>query len=357
MCFPLILAIIALLCLTWGNKRAPKIWLGSPRTTRTDRPYLWEHEVSKKNRPIASRIGISAKTPFLFLLEKERFTHRITKALGFCKEFQTENPEFDSRAYILSDDATFQSKLQSSAQIQTLVMAAFASGVRDIRATPTHLIARLEKPVATPPDTIDPILDALQALKASLENAIPQSQNKKNLQDGIGHFFHRLPAALLTIAFVNLTTNLIMGYQVVRWGNLWPMTLQVAACFFLAGFAVIVAIFRQSSKGHAILMEYCRITSWSAVLCAVTSLWFTNCYYDTSAPLIHDEPVRDTYANHSRKSTTYHLHVQDWAGGGILSLKISKPLYDRLSPGDAIRVTSRAGTLGMEWITKVEKKE
>lgn len=356
MWFLLLLNGIALLCLCAGRKAYTGAWPGSPRTTRAGRPYLWEHKTSRRHRAVASRIGIAAPAHFRFLLEKERFSHRITKLLGFCREFQTENQEFDTHVYILSDDPHFQQRLQSSHEVQRLVMRAFDHGVRDIRATGQYLVARLRNPVATPPEEeLEPILDALHAVQKIQESAVFHSPSRW-LQVA-AHVFRRLPLILMLWALAAFLICQLLDYQIIDWRPLWPIGGEITAVLLLIVLTAIWVLFRNSSEGHAVLLSYLYLTSWSSPLCIAALLWFANCHYDTTPPEIHQREVQAKYSRHSRKSASYYLQIQHWEDASrMLELRISRSFYHQIQTGDVARIVSRRGWLGMEWVAGIEHR-
>lgn len=360
MWYPLFLFTVAALCLLWGRRQKPGIWSGSPRTSPTDRPFLWEHEISSHPRlirflgnqkRISSRIGISATAPFGFALENERFTHRISRHLNFCTRF------LDHAIFIRSDDPRFQRTLQANHELQQKLTKAFAHGICDIRATPAHLIARLKTPVPNPPEAnIDTILDALLALKSAIAELPPQPLLQKARQRTAAHVFKRLSAMLFTITFFTLLANLILGYQIIEWEPMWPLWAKSFGLFAGAGFLTLWCLFRHSSYGHEALMTFLRAGLPSAACCLFATLWFVNCQYDTSITDIRRETVLEKYATHSRKNTSHHVRVADWtAHKQTIAVPVTETLYKQLETGQHVRILTHAGALRMQWIARVEQ--
>lgn len=354
MWYPAALAVIIGLCLFIGRIRGPKTWLGSPRTAPSDRPYLWDHEPKRKRHPAASRIGISARPPFIFKLEKQRATHAISRLLGFCTELETGHAP---RIFIQSDDLSLLKTLQASPETQALITQAFARGVRTISATTGHLIARLDQSPANPPQQdADAILDALLALKSLIAAIPPLPPAHKRLQRLIAHGFKRLPVILLVTTFTTLTLNLVLGYQVIQWEPLLPLLAQCTAAYVLAGLAILLILFRDSSYGHEVFIHFLRMSIWSFVLCAIVMIWFINCQYDTAAPEIRNETVLEKFIYQTRKNKNFNVRVADWTSQKqTINVQISETLYNKLHPGEPVRILSRAGRLHMQWIAKVEQ--
>ncbi|MBY0407975.1 MAG: hypothetical protein K2Q01_09805 [Rickettsiales bacterium] len=356
MWYPLLILLIAAACLRWCGKEKTA-WEGSPRTSINDRPFIWVHEVNSKQKPIASRIGISAPNAFAFHLHQEGFAHRFTKWAGFCNEFQTENPGFDTRTYIFSDHPQFLQKLQISHDTQRNVLEAFNRGVTEFRVNGTHVFARLKKPVANPPmDDVDAVLDALHALK-NLCYGIPAQPNAQARYWAM-QAFHALPIFLLASALTTLVFCLLFGFTLVQWEPWLMMSAKLAALFLLSGIATLWLLLRRTAYGHTALMRFSLFSSWSAALCILSVLWFTNCLYDRADGQTHILPVQEKYITHGRRTKGYHIRVADWTGDYMtMSLKIGQNLYNTLSLGQKVSVHIRPGWLGMEWIAKVEKAQ
>ncbi len=359
MWYPLLLLAIAALCLRYIRNPKPAPWLGSPRTAPSDRPFLWEYAITRKNRPVASRLGISAKPAFECFIEKETAAHRLTKALGFCKEFQSGNAEFDGRAFILSDDPQVLERLKKSPDVQAAITAAFARGMRNIRATATHIIMELEKiQPKFPAADIEPLLDALCTMRAMLQSASPTPPAYRRLQQQLRLLVRRLPAIFLISAFITVMLNLSFGYQLVQWHLLFAMCLKATVIFWLTGVAFLRLIFRHSSYGHEVLLRFVRQVSWSSACFLLPFLWFVNCQYDTSPPEMHDMQVMEKYITATRKNISHHVRVADWMQQGkTLTVPVSEKMYNNMKKDDSVHILTRSGALGMQWIAKVEPEQ
>ncbi|NBO18722.1 MAG: hypothetical protein EBV03_05725 [Proteobacteria bacterium] len=358
MWYPLLMLVIVAGGVFVGRREKQKEWHGSPRTSPTDLPYLWEHERSKKNKPVASRIGITAPMPAQFRLERERLTHRLTKWLGFCREFQAGNTEFDDRVYILTDQKFAHRMLQNNRALQADIVAAFGQGVWAIYTSAGILVAELEEsPVHPPQHKIDTILKALHGLKAAAAAASPAP---RLLPGGtlLRAYFSQLPAILFSGFVVTLAAVQLLAYQLVQWPPLWPLLKESLLLFALGHLLVLRAAFGRSAHGHHAFMQFVLAGIPLGALYLFFLLWFVNCHYDRSAAQMHDEQVAAMNTSRSSKgSKRYVLRVPDWTGQSeYLSLNVSQLLYNRVKPGDVVRIHSHPGLLGMGWVARVEGK-
>ena len=337
MWYPLLMFAIAAACMVAGRRQTQPEWHGSPRTSPQDTPYLWEHELSKKYKPLASRIGISGVMPARFRLEAERFSHRISKYLGLCQEFQSGSSEFDDKIYILSDQKFAQRMLQNNPELRHAILLAFAGGVKAIYATQTHLVADLaEKPANPPQEKLEPILNALHALKQAGSRAQPAEP----LMPGAPLaqlYFRQLPFILFFGFAATLAGTQLLAYQLVQWPPIWNLLCQAIAAFALAHLLFLRIVYGRSAHGHAAFLRFLRASLPLGGVYLFFLIWFTNCHYDASTPQQRE------------------LQLPDWTGQGeSIGLTVSQLLYKRLQPGDNVLVTSHAGLFGLEWVNRVE---
>jgi hypothetical protein len=357
--YPALMLSALALCMFIGTRKPVKKWRGSPRTTFSEKPFLWEHELSKKYRPLASRIGIAATLPFSFRVEEEGWSHRITKWLGFCEEFQTEHAEFDHRVYIISDDKLFQQKIQNNVELHHQISRAFVHGAQRIYYLPGYLIIRLKKPVAEPPaGDAEILVDILYSLQRSLSGSGLPTRAAMGTVSLPRSLFKSLPAFFLLGGFITLMLNIILGFRIIQWDAFMPYALRLAGAILLAVLVCMRLVFRRSSYGHDALLHLLQWGSWSALFFSGTVIWFANCHYDVSSPKQHGGKVLEKHITTARRSKTFYISLADWhAPEQTISVQVNSKLYKRLKLSDDVVITSRSGQLGMEWIENVDKLE
>lgn len=356
MWYPLLIAGIAATCMAAGRREKPQPWPGSPRTSRAGAPYLWAHELSRKNKPASSRIGITAPTPAQFRLERERFTHRLTKWLGFCQEFQSGSADFDDRVYILSDQKFAHRMLQGNRELQHHILQAFTLGVGAIYGTRSHLVAELvEKPATPPEDKVDDILKALHALKAAGAHAKPAAPLLPGAPLARLYFQH-LPLTLFFAFAATLAGTQLLGYQMLEWNPIWPLLQEALLLYALSHLLLLRAAYGRSAHGHSAFLRFTLAGLPLGALYLFFALWFINCHYDTAPAQLREAAIQEMHVSRSGKSgKRYVLRVPGWSGqGGAIGITVSSVLYSRVQPGDIVRIHSHPGFLGAAWVGRVE---
>jgi|GEM_PF-2101149 len=358
----MLLALIAAACILFARRERIKPWPGSPRTTRTDKAFLWEYEISsgrRHRRPVASRLGISASIPFAFAVEQERWTHRLSKWFGFCEEFQTEDNDFDQHVFIISDDKLFQQKLQNNIELHQLIVRAFAQGARKIYSSSGYLIIQLKEIQPEPhPDMAESLTALLYDIKRHLGSSVAPPQEHETRLPTKLIIGKALPVFLLMAAMVTLIINLVMGFTIIDWEPMWPLLRDTSIAAILGILIAIYGLFHNSSYGHEVLMRFLAIGSWSTVLASLTVLWFVNCQYDASEPQVYNQPALEKYTTRSKRVTHYHIRIANWhRPEKTIAVDVPYNLYASIRIGDQIRIFARPGYLGMEWISKIEQRK
>lgn len=355
MWYPVLLILSAWLITRLLKPQEDARWLPSPRTTRADQPFLWQHITGKKYRAVASYVGITAATPVQFTLERERTTHRFTKWLGFCEEFQTQSEDFDHRIFILSDASALQRILQTHGELRRKIIECFTH--HDVIAITTRsgaLLAQLGSMPSEPPlHDIDAILDLLHTLRRALESATPQPAARLPLITR--RYVYAMPASLGAWALISLAASALMGYQILHWSPLWPLLGKALLLFTLAHAIGFRLIFARSAYGHESVLRGLLPGIAAAAFFFVSASWLINCYYDATPATQHTQLINDKYTQRGRKgSISHYLSIQAWDASGYFDLKVPKSVYQKAQVGQFIRVHAAPGRLNMPWIEKLE---
>ena len=78
-------------------------------------------------------IGISSERKRFFRLSKESLVDKFFKIIGYSKELQISNTDFDSKVYIESNDESFENFLINTKELQNLIFELINLGVRAIQ--------------------------------------------------------------------------------------------------------------------------------------------------------------------------------------------------------------------------------
>jgi hypothetical protein len=86
-------------------------------------------------------IGMKSNSLQNFKFKKETYLDKFFKLIGFSKEFQIRDSDFDQKIYIVSDCELFYQDLYKSKKLQDLIMELFNQGIRTIESDSKRLLA------------------------------------------------------------------------------------------------------------------------------------------------------------------------------------------------------------------------
>lgn len=124
--------------------------IGMPYNT-PGHSFYWAVSRYRLFAPPENYIGIDAALGTKFHFYRERYWHRIAKWFGICHEFQTSDPDFDTKVFIGTKNCFMGKALKDSPTARAAVLEIFKGNVLYIHCDGRRLWARLRKTGYEPP--------------------------------------------------------------------------------------------------------------------------------------------------------------------------------------------------------------
>ncbi len=285
---------------------------------------------------------------------KERPIDGFGKRIGLNVEHETGDSAFDSEVYIESDAATadLEALLADTASRQAVhqILGLGYLRVELFRGTPA-VSAMLQSPsgpnVATIPqlaERLAVIADNLPAFDGSpVGRAVPLRAAIASIVGVLGGFGAFVFAAL----------------GATHWRVIAPGAMVECGLLGLAGWLAVsvVAFFLLRGKSDALRTFSVVLFSGLFGLPAlgVGTGATLNGKLDTAPPTAHDARITKRYTTTSKNNTTYHLEVESWRPDTTsIEVTVPPPVYGPTNVGGLIRIQTRPGWLGWEWVTAVQ---
>jgi hypothetical protein len=361
-----------------GQPRFDKGQPGSLVLNGVSVPYRYtvsigsENPRNPKKGPRSASLTLALKIPdcFRFLIRRETKVDRLARLLGIARDWQTQDPEFDAKAYVLSDDPLLHSALSRSEVLRKTLMA-LLSEHEEIHCAHGRIWIDLRRPVAKEVKETDFVrqqagylLPQFIQVRDELMSVGPDKW-KPTRDPGLREqsFVVKILLLLGLLAIVGYLSNkgLDMPRQLLMDG-----TIRHAQWLTAIGSGVLIgapwALMRMRSRRHLVLLEL--------LLVGVPSVWFVasaasevwNRRFDGSPPREIEVQVEDAYTqDHNKGRDSYYLAVSGWPDKrAITTLKVSGSLYYHFQEAGhryaqfpiCAHVQWHAGRLGDPWISE-----
>jgi hypothetical protein len=313
---------------------------------------------TKKGRVVSTAFGLEFEHPVFFRLTEEGSLDRFFKGVGFSREIQSGDPNFDQKIYVSCDHPALAPVLQAHDPAREEILALFEAGVEEIFADGRMLWARCKGDFT--PREID--LGALVTIRHAL-NSVP-AEHLQMLRDP---FFWK---ALLveSIAWSILVYGLPAWLQIAgrdpgpyfSWTPVIKAGLLLAVGLFAFLFALTWLILRGSSRAHRVLTESAFFLLIGVPFSSIHMVSDANIVFDRSPPTIVSQRVDDKYTRITRhKSSTrtyYHLRISGATPAGLSipsDIEVESAVYAQASKGSRLEIVMRSGAAGMPWVETV----
>lgn len=330
-----------------GKNSPPTLRVALPIDVRTVGAKV-EHGVYRDT----ARRRVMGKLAVLFRPEKP--IDRFGKSLGLNVEHDTGDSAFDGEVYIESDaDAADLEALLADTSTRQAVHQILGLGFGSvelfrgastvqasvIRPTPQH-VASAEQIV----ERLGVIADNLPAFDAApVGRATPLRTAIAGAVGVLGGF------GVFVFAVLAATTwRVIVPGAMVRCGLLG-----------LGGWLVVSALAFVLVRGKSDALRTFSIVFFSALFgmpaLGVGTGATLNGVLDAGAATSHDARVTRRWVTTSKNSRTYHLEVESWRPDeSRIEVTVSSGQYDQTVDGSPLRITTKPGWLGWEWIARVQ---
>lgn len=319
------------------------------------RRYEYAYRAASRNRPASFQVGIECASPGDFEVRPERRLDRLSKRLGIAAEIQTGDGPFDREFYIHTNSVEFCRRLLSDADVREAVRRISELGYGTLRHDGERLEAVCSPFTAVRSRPASFVEDAVRHL-ALLAARVPQEAYARRT---LGMPSWKLArGAVFTVAALSL----VAGGGAFLWGRrAYPPLDELEAALFslrysgaaLLGFLVLaVALLRGRSGSHRELLVSGGIALLGIPLSGAGALVVLNGYGDDSPPVHHETRVIGKHYSRHRSSTMYYVDARSWrAGRDEERLRVSSGTYRDVRAGRSVlRITTRAGRYGFEWV-------
>lgn len=320
--------------------------------------YSETRRKNKRGDTTYHRIGVRLTGNVIFAMTKESLWDGFYKQIGFSREFQTGNREFDEHIYIASDHPEFCEALRDNAALRTLVRDLLTNGFEKIWSDGRMLYAAANESIE--PGAWVPRLDRIRGELAGAAASIPG-------RFGDPFVWRALMVESVVWGMAGYAAVAVVDYWFHRHDQYLDRIRLItygAVCAGIAGFgllALIVLFLKRSSRSHRILLE-------SGVLLALaTPVLGVQLVADIDRAGVESSSivVRSHVTNHwreehrSRKKRrrwySYHMRVSHVAGAVPISgeIEVTSEVFRTLADGAEIPIEIGRGRLGLHWYQSI----
>jgi hypothetical protein len=306
-----------------------------------------------KNQPSSLSLITSVSSPGSFTLAREGSADRFFEGLGLEGKIKSNDPAFDERVHVVSDDDAFASAYFSSPKKREAVMKLLDSGWARIELGEEGLkVVRIPfQPkegltVDFIRDSLPPIAALAEELPQGLPFVAPSGLSQKQFQQ----LFFAAVGVMVVLIFCSSMTGIIGApldsgaffLESIRFGVLGAGAFMLVVAAALKGKSWFVTGIVQSAFVAVMIFP---LGGWAIANWA-------NSHNDTGPATTRWAVVLDKHEYHGRNSSGYYLHVQSWRPGrSIESLKVDWRTYSKVVPKTwAVTITTKPGYLHHEWV-------
>jgi hypothetical protein len=279
-------------------------------------------------------------------IRRERALDRMAKALGFEREVQLGDAEFDQAHYVASSasDERVRTTL-AGAETRRLIAEIVALGY-SVTLSQRGVSASLLKSIFSPFDAsgVPGLVERLRQLAASL----PKTTSIEPIREPVS------TRAILVPAFVSMLVPAVVALM-ARDVLHPPIDNGAVGAAILLGlvpwFLVVILVARRLRSRPLAMLEVpalaLALVIWVPFSFAF-GLFYINSHWDGSAPEVHHTRVVDYY-----RRNRHTVYVAPWDESGARRKVIVPDAIARVDIGDALEIESHPGALGWTWVSSV----
>lgn len=311
----------------------------------------------KNGRPSSLVVGTAVPTDGEFRITGETGFDRLCKSVGLAVEIQADDPDFDDTCFVRTDAVEFTQAYLTDPIKRVAIVDLRRLGFPEICLADRRIEARWVGFDPVKDDRPDLAVDAAARL-ILLSRNLPEPQPEFAARTGTWRKRWQVVLWLTLVAFA-LTIFSLFAYTPLHFGSLLARA-AVPLFVGLPAFAFVSAVLlRGTSRSH---------TAWGALMFgaillfppgAIGTVALVNGLTDGSPPTAHDARIVRKYTTKSKSKTNYHVECQSWSEPGkTVSFRVGSTEYNRVAEGKSnLRVTTRAGGLGVEWLVSKQLAE
>lgn len=366
------------------------------KRTKSGYLYHWKYTAPGKNSNVAkAEISIATNYRSELRFQHETWGTRLAKWLGFTRELQTGDAEFDKSIFVDSDEPAIGNALGMDSRLRSIILKLFSFGIHEVKVNKGRLTASMQKkfpllsfsggsrdaqdfvnevvapmmwrnmPSMLEADSLDELVSTLM----ELEGKLPMSTMGMNMPtEDATKSSYRYRARILNISIVLLFCvglplfiyDRVAMPALVHYAPFALAVLKYSAYGTIAFLIVLYALLRGSVRGYEVLKTFLVFGLLGVGFSTADIVYHANIQFDTNPRELHEQRVLDKRitTSHSRKSGTkhhYHIIVQGGTEGErTYDITTTYDQYNRFNVGGTMHITTRKGYLGFEWIESID---
>ncbi len=311
---------------------------------------------SKNSQPYFS-ISLSGDIPVKskgFYLTKETSFDRFFKKLGLVSEIQTGDEEFDNLFFINSSDDIFTKMFLSNPKNRDLIKEIYKLGYNQIFIQNKKIEVRAK-----------PVSKDIKADKASVEfiaqslAELSEYQPKNNtiVVEEDTNKIGRYSVYFLTIfLFIFGIITFVFAYSKYKPLDMAQLMTKSLIYYFVGSLVFgwfSLKNLKGRSNSHYEWLTAMIISLISIFFLSSGIMMYINGHYDKSAPKNVETVVLKKYYVRGKNGSSYYFILKSWRDNSEFEkIKVSRGIFKKIdTKKDLIRVSTKSGKLGYEWIT------
>jgi Cu/Ag efflux protein CusF len=318
---------------------------GSSYTVAYQTPIRGKH-----GRPSSLVVSTSVESDGEFRITGETGFDRICKSVGLAAELHLDDPDFDDTCFVRTDAVAFTEAYFRDPLKRVAVVDLRRLGFPEVCLANGRIEARWVGFDPAKDDRPDLTADAAARL-ILLSRNLPAPQPEFAARSGAWRKRWQFVLWGLLVAFALTLFSLLAYTPLSFWSLLGRAAVPLLLGWPAFGF-VAATLLRGTSRSHV---------AWGALMFgsillfppgALGTVGLVNGLTDGSPEAVHDARVVRKYTTKSKNTTNHHVECQSWREPGeTMSFRVGSAEYNRVVEGRShLRVTTRAGGLGVEWL-------
>jgi hypothetical protein len=343
----------------------------------------------------ARHIGVVQTHGIAFIVRRERWYHRLLKAMGIASEVRTGNAGFDESYFITTDHPGHLEELLASPDLKECLHKLFSMPVTSLHATPHKMWCEISREDRSKNDDHfashwELLHQISRATGTSVANTSGDGAARK--LGWAAALVVAVHAGLFSLGVFGFLPTFVDSVHTLSTRDLMAMGAIAGAIAGAAWFLGVVMFFRASSWAPWVMADFVLAGVIGFMLSGIFFVREANIWLPQAAATVHELPVvsksctlkcgkgrrssrRSSYQFDSdrdcnpqsrqaimaskkredqrcvrRAKFEYRVELRHWREPGQYAFKPDADVFDTLRTGSYLQVPVHAGALGLEWI-------
>lgn len=319
------------------------------------RKYYYKYFSGSRNDPSYFKIWIDCRSRGSFRVGRETGLDRFFKRLGIAVEIQTGDSQFDEGYYINTDTVEFTRACFNSPERRQVVNQLFNHKFKEILHDGKHLEIKIS-PFKFDENFDKTIIEFAVERLSAFSRDWPEDYYEPKVIGTPAWKFKR------GIIYAISITSVVAGAGLLIWGNISYPPLDKLKIFkdslnhsipvFILFIVASIMFLKGRSSSHKDLLFSLGFAVVGFPLTGYSGTVVANGFLDRAPASQYEVMVRGKRYTTSKNSHTYYLDLKSWRENHTHEeITVRKSVYDKAAAGTTIiRVTTRPGYLGYEWV-------